>query len=413
MRTYTTQLMAFLTTLFLMASCSKAPMTGRSQLKINFESELIRQGEQAYAELKTQNMLCRDKNIIETVNSVTNKLIQATDTYYRMNGQENKLARYKWEIAVFESAVANASCYPGGKIAVFTGIIPIALNEDGLAAIIGHEIGHALAGHANERVSHQKTANFGLTVLDGVMGASGKSFQTRQIVNAGGVLAAKFGFLMPFSRKHELEADEIGLYLMAIAGFEPSEAADVWARMEAKQGQSKGSFWTTHPSHDKRRERLAGLVDKAKVYAQVYDTKDNKREGIALTNTTQEETKGFAPKTNTAQTAQTLTSESPIERLEKITKGQKETDTSDSYYRIEVAYVRKENFREYYFRKGNLYPQLEAIMIPDSKMVRVVLKTVFQNKAVAREELESIKASGYSDAGILEYRKGELFGKFF
>jgi hypothetical protein len=98
MRTYTTQLIAFLTTLILMSSCSKAPMTGRSQLKINFESELIRQGEQAYAELKTQNRLCRDKDIIETVNNVTNKLIQATDTYYRMNGQENKLALYKWEV---------------------------------------------------------------------------------------------------------------------------------------------------------------------------------------------------------------------------------------------------------------------------------------------------------------------------
>jgi predicted Zn-dependent protease len=415
----------------IMSSCSKTPMTGRTQLKLNFESEMIRQGEQAYAELKAQSTLSRNREVIEAVNNVTNKLIKATDTYYRMNGKENALAKYNWEVNVFEIEQPNATCYPGGKIAVYTGILPIAMNEDGLAAIIGHEIAHALAGHGNERKSQTNVTSVGLTILDGYMRYKGKSIQTRQIINAGGALAAKYGFLMPFSRKHELEADEIGLYLMSIAGYDPAEAAGIWVRMEEKYGKSKDSFLATHPSHDKRIERLTALVGNAKEYAQVYKS-ESKDEAIAVTSfpsknvlnqappVSEASKKATSPKQVTESSPVSMSlvpkQESPMENLERIATSSvnaQEVATTKQYFKIEIAQIYISNFREYIFRKGNLFEKIEATPISNSKQVRVLLTKPFSTKKEAATELTQIRQWGYKDAAILEYRNGELFSKIF
>ena len=157
---------------------------------------------------------------------------------------------------------------PGGKVVVYTGIMKVAQNEDGLAVIMGHEIAHALAHHGNERMSQGLIAQTGLTTLDLAMRE--KPAATRNLLMAAAGLGTQVGIMLPFSRTHESEADEIGLYLMAMAGYDPTEAAPFWQRMAASGGARQAEFLSTHPDPAKRSERLQSLIPEAREYAAKY-----------------------------------------------------------------------------------------------------------------------------------------------
>ena len=174
------------------------------------------------------------------------KIQQAAEKYYAAEGMSKKLADFKWEFNLVNDATVNAWCMPGGKVVVYSGIMAIAKDENGLAVVMGHEIAHALAHHGNERMSQQLAVQAGGVALDGMIKT--KPEQTRSIFQQVYGVGTSVAAILPFSRKHESEADEIGLYLMAIAGYDVNAAAPFWDRMGAKGGQTPPEFMSTHPS---------------------------------------------------------------------------------------------------------------------------------------------------------------------
>jgi len=193
--------------------------------------------------------------------------------YYKAKGLEKELKNFAWEFNVVDDPnTVNAFCMPGGKVVVYTGILKVTQNEDALAVVLGHEIAHALANHGNERMSQGLVAQLGLASLD--MALSQKPAQTRELLMTAAGAGAQVGLLLPFSRKHESEADEIGLYLMAMAGYNPAAAAPFWERMNKMGGGDRPpEFLSTHPDPSKRSERLKELQVKARAYARKYPSK--------------------------------------------------------------------------------------------------------------------------------------------
>jgi predicted Zn-dependent protease len=206
---------------------------------------------------------------LELVRRVGNDIKAATEVYYRSKGKQSELKNFAWEFNVVDDPkTINAFCMPGGKVVVYTGILNVTKNEDALAVVMGHEIAHALAHHGNERMSQGLVAQLGLTSLD--LALSQKPAATRNLLMSAVGAGAQVGVLLPFSRKHESEADEIGLYLMAMAGYRPEEAAPFWDRMNKGAGARPPEFLSTHPDPKKRSEVLKSLVPKARAYAKRY-----------------------------------------------------------------------------------------------------------------------------------------------
>jgi predicted Zn-dependent protease len=204
------------------------------------------------------------------VRRIGNDLKAATEVYYKAQGKQAELKSFAWEFNVVDDAkTVNAFCMPGGKVVVFTGILNVTKNEDALAVVMGHEIAHALAQHGNERMSQGLITQLGLSSLE--LALSQKPEATRNLLLSAAGAGAQYGVLLPFSRKHETEADEIGLYLMAMAGYNPAEAAPFWDRMTKSGGGSRPpEFLSTHPDPTKRSETLKSLIPKAQAYARRY-----------------------------------------------------------------------------------------------------------------------------------------------
>ncbi|NPA48805.1 MAG: M48 family metallopeptidase [Thermodesulfobacteria bacterium] len=241
-------LLAFLL-LGLLAGCATAPVTGRQQFIIIDPQTELRLGLQASREILRKEKLCRDPRINEIVQKVGWRIAKAT--------QKN----LPWEFFVIDKPkVINAFCLPGGKVFVYTGIIPIAKNEAGLAAVMGHEIAHAIARHGAERLSLGLVATFGEVLLAEILDL--KNPHTKKIFLTAYGLGATVGVILPYSRKQELEADHIGLYLMAKAGYDPREAINFWERMrEAARGKPKPPpFLSTHPTDEARIAQLKRLL---------------------------------------------------------------------------------------------------------------------------------------------------------
>jgi predicted Zn-dependent protease len=171
-----------------------------------------------------------------------------------------------------EENTVNAWCMPGGKVVVYTGLLPVALNDDGLAVVMGHEIAHAIANHGNERMSQGLAAQAGGVALS--VALSNKSPETQNLFLKAYGVGANVGAMLPFSRLHESEADEMGLILMAMAGYNPDEAIKFWERMDkATQGQAPPEFLSTHPAHSTRIQNLKKAIPKARAYATKYGLK--------------------------------------------------------------------------------------------------------------------------------------------
>ncbi len=234
-----------------LTACATSP-TGRQQLTLVSDAQLNEMGAQAFEQYQQD---------LPTVGGATHRYVQCVaDAIVGALPPEQQRAQ-DWQIRVFESDQANAFALPGGYMGVNTGLLRIAETQDQLATVIGHEVGHVLARHANERVSTQTATQLGLSVLSSVSGMQGPAGE--QMMGALG-LGAQYGVLLPFSRRHESEADIIGLRLMAEAGFDPRESVTLWQNMEAAGGGARPPAWmSTHPSQGQRMAGLQANMDDA------------------------------------------------------------------------------------------------------------------------------------------------------
>jgi predicted Zn-dependent protease len=233
----------------LAAACAISP-TGRRQLMLFSEDQMAQMGIQSFDAIKQEQTISTDPAVNAYVGCVTDALRRVVDVRWQDD----------WEVVVFQDPTANAFALPGRKIGVHTGLLKIARTQGQLAAVIGHEIGHVLAGHGNERVSQQAAAQASMQAASIFVDPSTASGQATMAALG---IGAEYGVLLPFSRTHESEADAIGLDLMSRAGFDPSEAVRLWENMRAAGGQQPPEWTSTHPSHDTRIEDLRAALPEA------------------------------------------------------------------------------------------------------------------------------------------------------
>lgn len=250
--------------LWLLASCAEVPLTGRKQLKLVSDSELYALSFQAYNQFLQQNNVASGTKEAKMVKDVGYRIRDAVERFMTQNNLEAQLDNYRWEFNTVQDKNVNAFAMPGGKVVVFTGILPVAQNETGLAVVMGHEIAHAIAAHGNERASQGLLAN-GLLQAGSVLANANPQLTSQLLLQAAGV-GTQLG-LLAYGRKQELEADQLGLIFMAMAGYDPRAAIPFWERMgQAGGGQEPPEFLSTHPSHQNRIKRLQKLIPKAMEY---------------------------------------------------------------------------------------------------------------------------------------------------
>lgn len=234
----------------LLTSCGSVPITGRKQLNLVSDSEVLQASLQEYASFMQTAKVSGQKTQSAMVTRVGQRIAAATEAYLRANGYESEIQNFQWEFNLVKSDEINAWCMPGGKIVVYEGIMNLVSSDDELAVVVGHEVAHAVAKHSNERMSQQVLAQYGASAVS--IFTSGKSAATQQIAQQVYGLGAQYGVMQPFSRKHESEADKMGLVLMTIAGYNPDVAVTFWQKMEAFSSTSVPEFLSSHPSHETR-----------------------------------------------------------------------------------------------------------------------------------------------------------------
>jgi predicted Zn-dependent protease len=244
-------------------SCSNVPITGRRQLNLVSDSEVLSLSLQEYDSYIKTAKKSTDKTATALVEKVGRKIADAVEAYYKVVGMESLLKDYAWEFNLVEDPQVNAFCMPGGKIVVYSGILPVTGDETGLAVVLGHEVAHAIAKHANERMSQQIAAQYGATTLDALLSKS--SATAKSVSQSVYGLGAQYAVMLPFNRKQELEADHLGLIFMGIAGYKPEAAVPFWERM-AQQGTQVPEFMSTHPSDKTRIEDIKKALPEANEY---------------------------------------------------------------------------------------------------------------------------------------------------
>ena len=250
----------------LFVACSKNTITGRSQLKLLPESELQSMATQQYQQFLSQNKVVSSSadRDAEMVKRVGQRLATAVEDYFRSKGIQDQLKGYNWEYNLVDNKEANAWCMPGGKIVVYTGLLPYTQNEAALAIVLGHEISHAVLQHGNERMSQGLVQQLGGAALS--VALSQKPAETQGLfLQAYGVGSTVFGTL-PFSRKDESEADHYGLIWAALAGYNPKEAVPFWQRMAQSGGQKPPEILSDHPSDQRRIEQIQQWLPEAMKY---------------------------------------------------------------------------------------------------------------------------------------------------
>ncbi|MFH1319820.1 MAG: M48 family metallopeptidase [Bacteroidota bacterium] len=250
--------------LFFIISCSKVPITGRRQMNLLPESTLMSLSLTNY-----KTFLSENKTVSETqantqlVKKAGNRIASAVKKYMNDNGMSKRIRNYKWEFNLVDDNTVNAWCMPGGKVVVYTGLLPVTKNETGLAVVMGHEIAHAIGRHGNERMSQQIIVQLGGIGLS--VALSEKPEQTQNIFLQSYGVSATLGVL-GYSRKHESEADKMGLVFMAMAGYDPHEAVAFWERMAKSGGANSPQLLSTHPSDEKRINEIKEYLTVAMTY---------------------------------------------------------------------------------------------------------------------------------------------------
>ena len=266
--------------IFIFYGCSKNIFTGRKELTLIPDSELNSLSLTEYNTFLSQNKTIKSGSQFDMVRRIGNDIKSAVEVYYKANNDAKDLSNYKWEFnLVDDPKTANAFCMPGGKVVVYTGLLPITQNEDALALVMGHEIAHALSNHGNERMSQGLITQLGLQAVDLTLALQQKPAETRQLFQQALGVGAQVGVLLPFSRKDESEADEIGLYLAAMAGYNANEAPALWQRMGSMGGSRPPEFLSTHPDPSNRATRLKELMPKAMEYKAKYPVPQSSRYG--------------------------------------------------------------------------------------------------------------------------------------
>lgn len=233
-----------------LTACSASP-TGRNQLLLFSDNDMSHLGAQSFSQMKQEIPISKDSKTNSYVQCVANAI---TAQVPKQPGFE------QWEVVVFESDQVNAFALPGGKIGVYTGLLKVAINQDQLATVLGHEVAHVLSNHSNERLSQSQLANAGLQLTDIAIGASEYN-QYRSLTMAALGVGVQYGVILPYGRSQESEADVLGLALMAKAGFEPNQSIELWKNMaKASGGNQPPELLSTHPSHSTRINDLSATI---------------------------------------------------------------------------------------------------------------------------------------------------------
>lgn len=236
---------------FLAVSCGVVSFTGRKQMLFFSDSEIMALSDQSYAEFSKTAVPSKDAAATKRLNEVGARMVAALESYMESTGQNSALSGLKWEFMLANSAEVNAFCLPSGKIVFYEGIMSVADTPDYIAVVMGHEMAHAIARHGNERMSQQSVMNMLGNVAGQVIGEK-KGAAAQALFNVGFGIGSKAGVLLPYSRKHEYEADKIGMYIMDIAGYDVNAAPVFWEKMQGGKTGSQSDFFSTHPSDAKR-----------------------------------------------------------------------------------------------------------------------------------------------------------------
>ncbi len=245
-------------------ACANVPITGRQQFNIVSEQTLISTSHDEYQQFLKENTLSSDAAATRLVKRVGANIQQAVTRYFADQQQAAALDGYAWEYNLVVDTEANAWCMPGGKVMVYTGILPITQNESGLAVVLAHEIAHAVAKHGNERLSNALMIQLGGLALDQALHQ--KPQETRDMYNQAYGIGSEVGLMLPFSRVQETEADELGLIFMAMAGYDPQQAVAFWERMARQAGSAPPQFLSSHPSDQTRIANLNKFMPQALTY---------------------------------------------------------------------------------------------------------------------------------------------------
>jgi len=254
---------------FLIVGCSTVPITGRSRVNFVRDAQVLPASFVQYKGFLLENKVSTNTVMTNQVKDIGKNISEAVDRFMRANNMVSEADSYKWEFNLIEDKTVNAWCMPGGKVVFYTGIMPICANDNGVAAVMGHEVAHAFAKHGQERMSQGKMQQIGGLAV--ALGATNKDTKTQQIWNTAFGVTTGLGVLK-FSRVHEQEADRLGLVFMIMAGYDGAEAAEVWVRMSEKsKGKSQPEILSTHPSNASRIQDLKTYLPTARTYAAKYN----------------------------------------------------------------------------------------------------------------------------------------------
>ena len=246
----------------ILPSCTTTPITERKQLKLISEAKLNAQAARIYEEIKKKETLSDDKKTLDQIKEIGRRMEVSISKYFLQSNIQDPTINFDWEyILIDKKKVKNAWCMPGGKIAVYTGILDITKNTNGLAAVMGHEIAHAVAKHSSERASRNVAINVVTQVTDILSGGKLSTVNRTTGMNTVGLLT-QMGITNPFNRKQETEADYLGLIFSSLSGYDIRETTKVWERMKkASKGKTPPEFMSTHPSHDNRIANINGWLN--------------------------------------------------------------------------------------------------------------------------------------------------------
>ena len=270
---YPKTLLVVLSVSLLINSCTTVPVTGRRQLNVIPQTTMLSMSFQQYDEFLKANKKSSNAQQRELVERVGKRIQKGVEEYFVEKNMSDELANYEWEFNLIESPEQNAWCMPGGKVVVYSGLLPTTKDETGLAVVMGHEIAHAIAEHGSERMSQQLLVQMGGTALSAAL--QQKPEQTQKLwMNVYG-LGTQYGAVLPYSRLHESEADTLGLIFMAIAGYDPNQAIPFWERMrEMKKGPAPPEFMSTHPADETRIRKIKEDLPEALKYYKKSGVRD-------------------------------------------------------------------------------------------------------------------------------------------
>ncbi|MFA5516630.1 MAG: M48 family metallopeptidase [Desulfuromonadales bacterium] len=264
MRSSSLRLILSLSGMVLIVACSTVPVTGRQQLSLVPEEQLLQAGYQQYQEFLQENEVIRSTAESAMVQRVGRQVAEAVERYFAEQGPSDALQGYAWEFSLVDSAEVNAFVLPGGKVTVFLGLLEVADTPAQLAAVIGHEVAHVVAKHGNERMSQALLSQMGGSALSAALSSQPQA--TQQLLMSAFGAGTQVGVLLPFSRLQESEADRLGLIFMAMAGYDPQAALAVWQEMAARSQGGGPEFLSTHPADQTRIRNIQERIPEAMRY---------------------------------------------------------------------------------------------------------------------------------------------------